>query len=343
MRADVVIGLQYGDEAKGKVTSELIDMVHYDYVLRFNGGCNAGHTIYHDGQKYITHHIPAGVFHGVKSVIGPGCVVNLEKLLEEIQMFKDNGFDISDLLFVDKRAHMIQGRHLRVDGEDARIGTTKSGNGPAYAAKANRTGMRFGDIKHLSSELVTQLFEFNNHIEVDVYELFYNKDVAVLCEGAQGFFLDIDWGDYPYVTSSHCGVAGAVQNGIRHDSIETVVGVAKVYETYVGAKQFQPPGELYRELQQIGKEVGATTGRPRQCNWLNWDRIEKAVKINGVTKIIFNKMDVLQELDSWCIIVDDVVVDLESESNFRGTLKYKLMELGLAWESIFFSGSPYKI
>jgi|15BtaG_2_1085339.scaffolds.fasta_scaffold00237_10 adenylosuccinate synthase len=343
MRSDVIIGLQYGDEAKGKVTSEVLNMVHYDYVLRFNGGCNAGHTIYYEGQKYITHHIPAGVFHGVKSVIGPGCVINLEKLLEEIKMFQDNGFDLSNLLFIDKRAHMIQAEHLRVDGEDTCIGTTKSGNGPAYAAKANRTGIRFGDIKYLSSEVVTSLFEFNPEIEVDVYDLLYRGDVQVLCEGAQGFFLDTDWGDYPYVTSSHCGVAGAVQNGIRHDSIDTVVGVAKVYETYVGAKQFQPSDEVFNELQRVGNEIGATTGRTRQCNWLNLDNLKKAIRINGVNKVILNKIDVLQELDVWSLIEDDVVVDMGSEKIFRMYIIHKLVNLGIKKEAIFFSGSPDRI
>jgi adenylosuccinate synthase len=235
---DIVIGLQHGDEGKGKVTHHLLKSGEYTHCVRFNGGCNAGHTIYHNGVKLVTHHIPAGVFFGVTSVIGNGCVIDPKKLFEEIEYLESHGIDVRNYLKIAKNAHIIT--------------EAKTGNGPAYRDKYSRTGYRAESLPSLESFLV------------DIYEEL-SGDTVVLMEGAQGFWLDPDWGDYPYVTSSHTGVAAAIQNGINPRSIRNVWGIIKSYETYVGKRNFQPEGEVFNKIQKVGQEFGATTGRVRQC------------------------------------------------------------------------------
>ncbi len=226
MQADVVLGVQYGDCGKGKVTHHLCKTGKYTHVIRYNGGCNAGHTIYHNGKRFITHHIPAGVFFGVKSIIGPGCVVDPDRFFEELNELEENGIDTKGLIYIAENAHVITEEHKKEDGKDSRIGTTRRGNGPAYRDKYARDGVRAKDVEKLEPFLIN-LFE----------ELHSSEDTSILFEGAQGFGLDIDWGDYPYVTSSHCTTAGALLNGVPPQSVNKVWGVAKVYETYVGAKE----------------------------------------------------------------------------------------------------------
>tara|TARA_Y100000296_G_C5121194_1_gene230476 strand:+ start:42 stop:1055 length:1014 start_codon:yes stop_codon:yes gene_type:complete len=291
IQADIIVGLQHGDCGKGKIAHHLVKTQHYTHVIRYNGGCNAGHTIFHEGKKVVTHHIPAGVFFGIKSIIGPGCVLDIKKFFKEIDILSEIlGSSIKDLIKVAKNTHIIKEEHLMEDNTDKKLGTTKSGNGPAYRDKYSRVGTRAEDVVSLEPFLV------------DMYEELHNEyDVRALFEGAQGFSLDIDWGDYPYVTSSHCTTAGALLNGVPPQSVDHVWGIAKIYETYVGSKQFQPSNSVFNEIQTVGKEFGATTGRTRQCNWLDWDNLEKAININGVTDLVFNKMDVLREVGVWGI------------------------------------------
>ena len=181
MLADIVVGVQAGDEAKGKVTHHLCKSGEYTHVLRFNGGCNAGHTIYHEGKKFITHHIPAGIFYGIKSVIGSGCVVNIDQFFKELGELKEGGIDTDGKIFIARNTHIITNEHLEQDGRDTNIGTTKRGNGPAYRDKYDRKG-----------KLASQVPELEPYL-VDLYdELHNNGSVRVLCEGAQGFELDID-------------------------------------------------------------------------------------------------------------------------------------------------------
>ena len=291
MIADVVVDLQYGDCGKGKVTHSLLKSGEYTHCIRYNGGCNAGHSIFHNGVLFVTHHIPAGVFFGVKSIIGPGCVVNLEQFFKEIQTLQDSGIDTRGQVFIAANAHIITSAHLEEDGKDTKIGTTKRGNGPAYRDKYARDGVRACDVIELERYVI------------DVYDELHNKseNPVILFEGAQGFGLDIDWGDYPYVTSSHCTVGSAILNGVPPQAIRKVYGVAKGYETYVGTKDFEPKkdAQIFHEIREIGQEFGATTGRPRKCNWLDTKLLRKAIKINGVTDLIVNKMDVLKEVQTW--------------------------------------------
>lgn len=291
MIADVVVDLQYGDCGKGKVSHHLCKTNDYTHVIRYNGGCNAGHTIYHEGKKFVTHHIPCGVFFGVKSIIGSGCVVNVKQFLSEIEELESNGIKTKDLVKIASNTHVITDFHLAQDGQDEIIGTTKRGNGPAYRDKYARKGMRAVDIPELEDYIVDLYTELHDNPEFD--------EIKILFEGAQGFGLDIDWGDYPYVTSSHCTVAGALLNGVPHTAIRDVWGVAKVYETYVGSKLFEGPDPIFATIREVGEEFGATTGRPRQVNWLDFDLLNMAININGVNKLVFNKTDVLETVGRW--------------------------------------------
>ena len=203
--ADVVVDVQHGDCGKGKITHHLARTGDYTHVVRYNGGHNAGHTIYHEGKKFVTHVIPCGVFFGIESIIGPGCVVNPERLLSEMKELRDAGIDIDNLLSIAKNAHVITDWHLAEDNKDKAIGTTKRGNGPAYRDKYGRKGVRAEQVPELQEYLI------------DIYQEFHHNNestVKILFEGAQGFGLDIDWGDYPFVTSSHCTVGSAILNGV---------------------------------------------------------------------------------------------------------------------------------
>ena len=337
MIADIVVGLQYGDEGKGKVAHQLARNGNYTHVMRFNGGCNAGHTIYHNGKKFVTHHIPAGVFYNIPSIIGPGCVVNLPKLYEEAEQLEDAGINVAENLLISENTHIITDFHLAEDRRDEKIGTTKTGNGPAYRDKYGRAGRRAIDVPALAPYLI------------DTYEEFHmgDQDISILCEGAQGFGLDIDWGDYPYVTSSHCTTAGALLNGIPPQAVRKVIGVAKAYDTYVGAKEFHGDGRVFDLLQQLGDEFGATTGRPRQCDWLDIKALKKAVDINGVTDVIINKVDVMREASQWNLRMGperSIMVQLGSETGWKRYIKRYINDSQSAERvNVIFSESPERI
>jgi len=316
MIADIVVDLQYGDCGKGKIAHALCRENKYTHVIRYNGGCNAGHTIYHNGKKFVTHHIPCGVFFGIKSIIGPGCVVDVDTFLKEIKELEKEGIPARKLVHVASNAHLITDFHRVEDGKDETIGTTKRGNGPAYRDKYGRKGVRAMDDPRLQPYIISMYHE--------LYENEDYNDIEILFEGAQGFGLDVDWGDYPYVTSSHCTVGSALLNGVPPRAIREVWGVAKIYETYVGAKDFEGPDEVFEDIRRIGEEYGATTGRPRQINWLDYDMLKMAARINGTTKVVFNKMDVLEEVGSWCLYDGPNLYQFENRSDIELWLASKL-------------------
>lgn len=328
--ADVIIDVSHGDCGKGKITNSLLKTGEYTHCIKGNGGHNSGHTIIHNGKKIVTHVVPAGVLQGIKSVIGCGCVVSPRMLSEEIEELEKAGINVKNNLFIDKRAHIITGAHLYEDRQDTKIGTTKRGTGPAYRDKYARKGLRYEEVER--SEVAI----------IDLYEELFNntKDVVALFEGSQGFYLDVDWGDYPYVTSSHCTTAGAMLNGIPPKSIRKVIGASKAYDTYVGAKKFQPDGLIFEHIRKVGHEFGATTGRPRQVNFLNLPNLIKAVRVNGVTDLIVNKTDVLQEINCWKVIVDDKPVDLYTENNFKKIVEDTVRNNCPTVEQVKFSYSP---
>lgn len=286
--ADVIIDLSYGDCGKGKVSYCLSQ--DYDIIMRTSGGMNAGHTIFHNGKKFVLHMVPCGIFHGKRCVIGNGCVLNIKSFQNELSMLEENGVDTKGLIFIASNAHIVSDEHIQEELNESKVGTTKRGIGPAYRDKVLRVGKRAIDCPELKEYVV------------DLHHHFFDptQEYSILCEGAQGFGLDIDWGDYPFVTSSNCGVASVVINGIPPQKIRKVIGVIKPYETYVGAKQFQPESdETLKIIQKVGQEVGATTGRVRQCNWLNINNLKKAIELNGVDHIVINKTDVFQDVGAF--------------------------------------------
>ena len=327
--ADVVVGLQAGDEAKGKVTYQLLQQKSYDYCIRFNGSANAGHTIYHNGKKFVTHQIPTGVFFGVKSIIGSGCVVDSQALYKEIEDLEKEGVKVRGNLFVSKEAHIIHEKHRKEDATGSNVGSTKKGVGPAYKDKVGRTGIRADQI-------------IQKDMLIDLYEELYSDDreKEVLFEGAQGYNLDVDWGDYPYVTSSVCTTAGAIQNGVPHSCIRRVYGVAKCYETYVGAKEFQPDDPVFVQIANIGQEIGSTTGRRRQCNWMDLTKLKKAVIMNGVTHLVVNKLDVMREVGKWACYSKGIRFTYADEVSFKLTI---IKEFDKIVERTMFSDNPKEV
>jgi adenylosuccinate synthase len=329
--ADVIVDLQAGDTGKGKVAHSLCKNGEYTHVVRYNGGGNAGHTIFHNGNKYVTHFIPCGVLYGIKSIIGPGCVVDPLKLENEVKELEEAGFNVRENLFIDKRVHIILPSYIEEDSKDIMIGTTKTGNGPTYRNKYNRSGIRACD--YLPSEML-----------IDVYEEFHgNKKVRILFEGAQGFELDIDWGDYPYVTSSHCTVGSAILNGVPPQKIRNVYGVAKAYRTYVGQKTFEGDSDHFESIRIEGQEFGATTGRPRQINWIDMNDLIKAMNINGVTNLIINKIDVLGKVGIFKSIVNGVEYTYETMEEMEESISDEIRMSGLSPKEIIFSKTPLSI
>ena len=332
MISDIVVDLQYGDCGKGKVTHHLCRTGEYTHVIRYNGGCNAGHTIFHRGKKFITHHIPAGVFFGIRSIIGPGCVVNVERFFKEIKELKEGGIDTDGLVFIAKNAHIITQSHIEEEAKETKIGTTKRGNGPAYRDKFARTGLRAEDVPELRPYLI------------DLYEELHQRyaNPIILFEGAQGFGLDIDWGSYPYVTSSNCISAAALMNGVPPQTVRNVYGVAKSYETYVGSKKFQPAGEVFNKIQKEGQEYGATTGRVRQVNWMNLNFLQKAININGATHVVFNKMDVLENVGHFAINENSTLKRFIDATHMEEYIRQRLDKVPFV-KSVVFSRSPHEV
>jgi len=332
MIADIVLGAQYGDEGKGKVTHHLLKSGKYTHCIRFNGSNNAGHTIYHEGQKIVTHSIPSGVLYDdIRCIIGPGCALNPEQFFLELKELEDAGINTNNVFIADN-CHVIMPDHLSEDGTDEVIGTTRRGNGPAYRAKYGRTGV-----------LAREIPEFKPYL-VNFYEELHGngQKPVILCEGAQGFGLDIDWGDYPYVTSSHCTTGSVILNGIPHQWVRNVWGVAKIYETYVGKKLFQDPNEpVFERICQVGTEFGATTGRKRQIGWLDTDLLDKSAKINGFTHLIFNKCDVLKQIGVFKARKGaEKTLEFTQFTHFEAYLRAKYGHFEGKKRQIFFSETP---
>jgi adenylosuccinate synthase len=279
---DIVADLSWGDTGKGKVTSALVREGEYDFVCRWAGGNNAGHTVFLNGKRYKTHLIPSGVFHGVKSVIGPDCVVHIDSFKRELEYLENHGFDTS-LVKVSPRAHIVQDRHINADKAllAKRLGTTSKGIGPCYADKMGRKGT-------LARDVLPEAFLWD--------EKLYGN---ILCEGAQGFYLDVNHGNYPFVTSSTTLPYGACSLGFPPQKIRCIYGTCKAYDTRSGVDPLFPE-ELLNDPQlakigEVGGEIGVTTGRKRKVNWLNLDMLVHAINVSGATNIIMNKVDILMD------------------------------------------------
>lgn len=331
--ADVIVDLQAGDTGKGKVAHALAK--NYDMVLRYNGGANAGHTVYHNGQKIVTHQVPIGVLFGIPSIIGLGCVVNIANLIKEIRELQSHGINTEGLVWIDKRAHVVFGYHIDEDGNDSVIGTTKQGIGPTYRDKYARKGTRIGDMD-------TSMY--TDFRVVDIYDILYThkSPYRILCEGAQGFQIDIDWGDYPYVTSSHCTIGSAILNGISPQLLRKTIGVMKAYETYSGFKTtFQDESDVdLQKLQEAGEEFGATTGRKRKVRWLDLDGVIKAININGVTKLVINKVDILEKVGTFKFVYQGTVHTSSTIDQFKKEVESILHMYTNSIQEMQWSGTP---
>ena len=336
-KVDVILGLQWGDEGKGKVVDVLTP--HYQVVARFQGGPNAGHTLEFNGEKYVLRSIPSGIFQGDKvKVIGNGVVLDPILFKEEAEALARSGHDLTERLYISKKAHLILPTHRVLDAAfeaakgSSKIGTTGKGIGPTYTDKISRNGVRVGDIfldfkkiyevakaRHENileslgynydiDELERQWFEGIEYLKkfriIDSeHEInrFLAEDKAILAEGAQGTLLDVDFGSYPFVTSSNTICAGACTGlGIGPNRIGEVYGIFKAYCTRVGSGPF--PTELFDEtgeaLCRLGHEFGAVTGRKRRCGWLDMVALKYAIMVDGVTKLIMMKADVMNDFDT---------------------------------------------
>ncbi|MDA3906341.1 MAG: adenylosuccinate synthase [Bacteroidales bacterium] len=346
MKVDVLLGLQWGDEGKGKIVD--VFTPKYDIIARFQGGPNAGHTLEFNGEKHVLHTIPSGIFHPkTKNLIGNGVIIDPFIFKQEIEKLNSAGINPSSNLYISKKAHLILPTHRLLDavyekskgGE--KIGSTLKGIGPTYTDKVNRSGLRVGDILSESFEQKYNLKK-ENHLQIikefdfdlsefkidgksfEEYDKSWLKAIdtlvsmklvdsehfvnsalkrgeTVLAEGAQGTMLDIDFGSYPFVTSSNTIVSGVCSGlGVAPQKIGRVFGVFKAYCTRVGNGPF--PTELHdevgEELRKAGHEFGSTTGRPRRCGWLDLPALKYAIMLNGVTDLIVTKVDVLDNFDN---------------------------------------------
>ncbi len=332
MKVDVLLGLQWGDEGKGKVVDVLTP--RYDAVARFQGGPNAGHTLEFEGKKYVLRSIPSGIFqHGQINIIGNGVVLDPVLFKEEAEALEQSGVELKKILKISKKAHLILPTHRLLDAANekrkgaSKIGTTGKGIGPTYTDKVSRNGLRVGDVsndfkvkyeaakaKHLDtlrmlgadvdlSETEPKwlaAIDYLKGYELIDSEHYVNKLLSdgksILCEGAQGTMLDVDFGSYPFVTSSNTICAGACSGlGVAPNKIGEVFGIFKAYCTRVGSGPF--PTELFDEtgkkIRDIGHEYGAVTGRERRCGWIDLVALRYAIMLNGVTQLIMMKSDVL--------------------------------------------------
>lgn len=337
-QVDVILGLQWGDEGKGKIVDHLAGK--YDIVARFQGGPNAGHTLIIEGKKYVLHTVPSGIFRpNLINLIGNGVVLDPVVFKRELDMLERAGVDFVKRLLLSRKAHLILPTHRLLDAAseaqkgEAKIGSTLKGIGPTYMDKTGRNGLRIGDVESVDfakryqtlKEKHLQLFKLYPEVAFDLKseeeawfeslqslrrltfvdgELYINEALnqgrKVLAEGAQGSMLDIDYGTYPFVTSSNTITAGVCTGlGVAPQRIGRVIGVTKAYCTRVGGGPF--PTELNDEtgerLRRIGREFGATTGRPRRCGWIDLPQLRYAMMLNGVTELCMTKIDVLNEFE----------------------------------------------
>ena len=340
MAVDLLLGLQWGDEGKGKIVDVLTS--NYNIVARFQGGPNAGHTLVFNGQKHVLHTIPSGIFHdNVMNLVGNGVVIDPVIFKKELDKLAQNNIDYSKKLIISRKAHLILPTHRLLDAASeaskgkAKIGSTLKGIGPTYMDKTGRNGIRVGDLelsnwkekyralanKHEAmikfynvdvqydlAELEAEFFEAVKLLQtlefIDSEEYIYqalNQGKTILAEGAQGSLLDIDFGTYPFVTSSNTTAAGACTGlGVAPSKIGEVFGIFKAYTTRVGSGPF--PTELFDEdgetMSRVGHEFGATTGRPRRCGWLDLVALKYACRVNGVTQLMMMKGDVLSGFET---------------------------------------------
>lgn len=362
MSVDVLLGLQWGDEGKGKIVDVLAP--EYNIIARYQGGPNAGHTLVVNGEKHVLHTIPSGIFRKeLLNVIGNGAIIDPIIFKKEVDALVEKGVDVKSSLVISRRTHLILPTHVELDKAsenakgDRKIGSTKKGIGPTYKDKTGREGLRVGDIftsnfrekyERIVSSHKKTLDQMGHEYDISNAESDWfgaievirrmtvvdsenfindeiNRNKKVLAEGAQGTLLDVEFGSYPYVTSSNTTSAGACSGlGVSPKKIDKVIGIFKAYCTRVGSGPF--PTELNchsgERMRSVGKEFGATTGRPRRCGWIDLPALKYAIMINGVTELAMMKADVLSGFDEIKVcskyeqegkVLDSVPFDLSHE------------------------------
>jgi adenylosuccinate synthase len=341
IKTDVVTDLLWGDNGKGKITHSLMKNNKYDYCLKLAGSANAGHTIYHNGDKFVTHLLPAGIFFNIPSIIGRNCLVHPETLFAEIEQLQNQfnkhedlkSIDIQSLVKIDKNTCIITDDHIYEDSKDTIIGSTKRGVGPAARDKYARTAVQVQNVDSLKGFVV------------DFPEIIYQEqNASILGEGAQGFYLDVNFGDYPYVTSTHCSLAAVPLSGIPIRSIDRIFGAIKIYATYVGKKSFQGEDSRFDMIAEAGSEFGSTTGRKRQVNWLDLDKLIYAIKANDVTDLIISKIDIFRKLNIFVLVKDNKIIEFNNEKNMKTYIHDVLYDSRCnSIKNIVFSESPHDI
>jgi adenylosuccinate synthase len=348
-RTLVVVGAQWGDEGKGKLVDVLAERA--DWVVRYQGGANAGHTVHIGDAKFILRQIPSGILHaGVRCAVGNGVVLDPDTLFSEVDRLVADGIDVEGRLYISDRAHLVLPYHKLLDGESSaskEIGTTGRGIGPAYEDKVARRGVRVLDLRHparvrqlvergvehangqlarftdrradaeatmqLLERITPRLLSLSEDVGLCVHQAI-ESGAAVLLEGAQGSLLDIDHGTYPFVTSSNTTSGGAaIGAGIAPTAIDAVLGVVKAYTTRVGHGPLptEIPGALGERIRELGNEFGAVTGRPRRCGWFDAVVVRYATRVNGLSGLAVTKLDVLDSLDRIAICTGYRVGDEE--------------------------------
>ena len=389
---DCVIGCSFGDEGKGKVVFDLLQHGNYNLCVRFNGAGNAGHTIYlpiqniedanikdekimeygsidsENDRQYLrpvtVHQLPVGVLKkGVYNLIASDCVVNVDKILDELEYVQNVlGIETKGRLMISRACHVITSDMIEYDRQHNKVGTTGSGVGPTYAHKMFRDGIRVDD------GYTKQRLEDAGVVVVDMRNFWYSSFVRseiqdVLMEGAQGFELDINWTDnYPFCTSSTCTLGGAVNTGFPLQGLRDVYGVTKAYDTYVGYMNFQPDfDEDIETLCTKGNEYGSTSGRKRQCNYMNLGNLIQALRLNNCNQCIINKVDIIQDTCIFKLYDYDLSDEVRSSNcTLTNTQQTQILHSFVSWldmrkyiidrihystsvEQIIFSGNPYSI
>jgi len=340
MQIDVLVDLQRGDCGKGKISKVLNDKNNYSAIIKFNGSGNAGHAVWLGDKKYTAHYLTSGIYgKDTKIVIGPGCVLNPKEFLKEYEMFNKE-FKLDGRVFIHPYTHIIQDKHIKTDKKENKIGTTNKGNGPCYSDKYKRTGLRAENMEELKNFILPENMVKNIFKLIPSITSGHGK---ILMEGSQGWWLDIDHGDYPYVTSSHIHPGFAFASfGIPLQKMGDIVGVCKIYETYVGnaTDLIQSDVEDANKIREVGAEYGETTGRPRDIGYLDIQKLVESINHTGVSKLFINKVDVLEETKIFKII--DINEKINTFINLEDMKEYVKIALithtDIHGDKIIFSG-----
>ena len=329
---DICFGLGWGDEGKGKISAYLLENNKYDFVCRWSGGNNADHTIYKDGNKYVTNLIPSGIFYGIKSIIGPDCVINIVDFYREINYLNNEGFN-TNLVKVSPNAHIIMDKHIKEDNKKYKnkLGTTGKGIGPCYRDKYGRTGLRVMDCKNKLNDYIWDEKLYGN----------------ILCEGAQGFWLDINYGNYPYITSSNTLPYGACSLGFPHNVITNIYGGIKIYDTRVGIdpefpEELMEDGEL-KKLGELEGEYGTNSGRRKIINWLNMDKLIRAINISGTNNLIIDNVDTIRKLGVYKFYYNEKLIKFNNIDEFELNINHIIKKNCVSVMNIFLSSEKGKV